>query len=96
MSAQADMVSLGRGLAHPLRAALLARFCAAPAGELGAAELTRMLGESLPRVSYHVRVLSERGLVVLVRTSPVRGALAHYYTAAAGVPEAFAALAKAR
>jgi hypothetical protein len=33
----------------------------------------------LSNISYHVRMLAENELIPLVRTEPVRGALAHYY-----------------
>jgi DNA-binding transcriptional ArsR family regulator len=44
-------------------------------------ELAEELGEDLSNVSYHVRVLSELGLIELVREESVRGAVAHYYKA---------------
>jgi len=42
-------------------------------------ELADELGAPLSDVSYHVRVLRELGAIELVRTEPVRGAVAHYY-----------------
>jgi DNA-binding transcriptional ArsR family regulator len=42
-------------------------------------ELAGELGAPLSDVSYHVRVLRELNAIELVRTEPVRGAVAHYY-----------------
>jgi DNA-binding transcriptional ArsR family regulator len=42
-------------------------------------ELSRAVNTSLGHVSYHVRVLSECGLVVLTDTRPRRGAVEHFY-----------------
>ena len=42
-------------------------------------ELADELNAPLSDVSYHVRVLRELGAIELVRTEPVRGAVAHYY-----------------
>jgi DNA-binding transcriptional ArsR family regulator len=42
-------------------------------------ELADQLEAPLSDVSYHVRVLRELGAIELVRTEPVRGAVAHYY-----------------
>ena len=42
-------------------------------------ELADDLGAPLSDVSYHVRVLRELKAIELVRTEPVRGAVAHYY-----------------
>jgi DNA-binding transcriptional ArsR family regulator len=74
--AQAQLV---KGLNHPLRVeclTLLAERVASPR------ELAEALDEDLSNVSYHVRVLSELGLIDLVREEPVRGAVAHFYKAA--------------
>jgi len=45
-------------------------------------DLARELGESLGRVSYHVRTLADAGAIELVRTVPRRGAVQHFYRAA--------------
>src|SRR3954452_25579148 len=73
--AQAQLV---KGLNHPLRVeclTLLAERVASPR------ELAEALDEDLSNVSYHVRVLSELGLIELVSEEPVRGAVAHFYKA---------------
>jgi DNA-binding transcriptional ArsR family regulator len=46
-------------------------------------EMATEMGESLGRVSYHVRRLAEIGAIELVRTEPRRGAVEHYYRAKA-------------
>ncbi|HET7590727.1 MAG TPA: winged helix-turn-helix domain-containing protein [Solirubrobacterales bacterium] len=69
---------LVKGLSHPLRAKcldVLAQRVASPR------EIAESLDEDLSNVSYHVRVLSELGLIELVSEEPVRGAVAHFYKA---------------
>ncbi|HXR60991.1 MAG TPA: winged helix-turn-helix domain-containing protein [Solirubrobacterales bacterium] len=69
---------LVKGLSHPVRVAcltVLAERIASPR------ELAEALDEDLSNVSYHVRVLSELGLIELVAEEPVRGAVAHFYKA---------------
>jgi DNA-binding transcriptional ArsR family regulator len=46
-------------------------------------EIAGEIGESLGRVSYHVRQLAEVGAIELVRTEPRRGAVEHFYRATA-------------
>jgi DNA-binding transcriptional ArsR family regulator len=46
-------------------------------------EISNEIGESLGRVSYHVRQLAEVGAIELVRTEPRRGAVEHFYRATA-------------
>ncbi len=67
-----------KGLSHPVRVeclTVLAERVASPR------ELAEALDEDLSNVSYHVRVLSELGLIELVNEEPVRGAVAHFYKA---------------
>ncbi|HEU4707346.1 MAG TPA: winged helix-turn-helix domain-containing protein [Solirubrobacterales bacterium] len=69
---------LVKGLSHRVRAeclTLLSERVASPR------ELAETLDEDLSNVSYHVRVLSELGLIELVKEEPVRGAVAHFYKA---------------
>jgi DNA-binding transcriptional ArsR family regulator len=70
--------SLLKALAHPLRLRLLARLNEV---EASPKELAAELGESLPKVSYHVNVLRDAGAVKLVRETPRRGAVEHHYKA---------------
>jgi len=67
-----------KALGHPMRIriiALLQERTATPR------ELAQWLGGSLGTVSYHVRALYDLGLLELVRTTQVRGAIAHHYRA---------------
>ena len=65
-------------LAHPLRVRILAileQRVASPS------EIAQELDASLGVVSYHVRRLEALGLIKLVRKTPRRGAIEHYYRA---------------
>jgi DNA-binding transcriptional ArsR family regulator len=69
---------LAKALSHPLRArifAILNEQVASPN------EIADMLGERLPNVSYHARVLVDLGCIELVRTAQRRGAIEHFYRA---------------
>jgi DNA-binding transcriptional ArsR family regulator len=69
---------LAKALSHPLRArifAILNEQVASPN------EIAGMLGERLPNVSYHARVLVDLECIELVRTAQRRGAIEHYYRA---------------
>jgi DNA-binding transcriptional ArsR family regulator len=45
-------------------------------------ELAKDVGVGLSSLSYHMRVLADRGMVTLKRTRPVRGSIEHFYTSA--------------
>jgi DNA-binding transcriptional ArsR family regulator len=69
---------LVKALAHPLRVQILSVLeerVASPS------DLAEELGAPLGNVSYHVRTLSELGLLKLVRRRTRRGAVEHYYRA---------------
>jgi len=69
---------LVKALNHPLRVkalTILSERIASPK------EISKQLGEELARVSYHVRVLHQMGLIKIVEEETIRGALAHYYRA---------------
>jgi DNA-binding transcriptional ArsR family regulator len=69
---------LVKALAHPLRIRILAILeeeAASPS------ELAEQLDAPLGNVAYHVRALANLGLIKLVRTTPVRGAVEHHYKA---------------
>jgi DNA-binding transcriptional ArsR family regulator len=69
---------LAKALSHPLRArifAILNERIASPN------EITDILEERLPNVSYHVRALVDLQCIELVRTAQRRGAIEHYYRA---------------
>jgi hypothetical protein len=75
---QAADENLVKALSHPLRWQILRMInegTSTPAG------IARRLGVRTENVSYHVRVLNELGVIELVGTTPVRGALEHHYRA---------------
>jgi DNA-binding transcriptional ArsR family regulator len=68
---------LARVLTHPLRPRILELLTVR--GEASPNQIAGELGESLGRVSYHVRMLRDVGWIELVRTLPRRGAVEHVY-----------------
>src|SRR5579875_2544732 len=75
-----DDARLVKGLAHPLRIAILRALedrTASPS------EIAEEIEAPLGNVSYHVRFLARMGLVELAGTRPRRGAVEHYYRAVA-------------
>jgi DNA-binding transcriptional ArsR family regulator len=69
-----------KALRHPLRVRILALLQQRTASPR---ELAEWLGATLGTVSYHVRTLHGFGLIELVNTTQVRGAIAHHYCATA-------------
>src|SRR5829696_9192312 len=69
---------LVKALAHPLRVQILGVLEERTASP---SDLAEELGAPLGNVSYHVRTLSELGLLKLVRRRTRRGAVEHYYQA---------------
>jgi DNA-binding transcriptional ArsR family regulator len=67
-----------KALAHPVRIQVLALLTDRVASPN---ELSREIGVPLGSVSYHVRRLVGLGFLELVRKTPRRGAIEHYYTA---------------
>ncbi|WCB93596.1 hypothetical protein DSM104299_02309 [Baekduia alba] len=67
-----------KALSHPLRMKILARL---NEGVASPNEMAKEFDESLPLVSYHVRILRELDCIELVRTTPRRGAIEHHYRA---------------
>jgi DNA-binding transcriptional ArsR family regulator len=67
-----------KALAHPMRVSILARL---QEGRATPRELAESLDASLGVVSYHVRTLHNLGVIELVATTQVRGAIAHHYRA---------------
>lgn len=67
-----------RVLAHPLRLKILKQ---AQVQEVSAKEAAEQLTEPIGKVSYHVRVLADAGLLELVRQTPRRGAIESHYRA---------------
>jgi DNA-binding transcriptional ArsR family regulator len=69
-----------RALIHPLR---MRAYVEAVKGPVSAKELAESLGVPLQRMSYHVRLLAEAGLLHVVRRTPRRGAVETHYRAVA-------------
>jgi DNA-binding transcriptional ArsR family regulator len=67
-----------KALSHPLRVRILAILEERTASPV---QLAEQLDASLGVVSYHVRTLERLGLIKLMRTNPVRGAVEHHYRA---------------
>jgi len=67
-----------KALSHPLRMRILTRL---NEGVASPNEMSKEFDESLPLVSYHVRILRELDCIELVRTTPRRGAIEHHYRA---------------
>jgi DNA-binding transcriptional ArsR family regulator len=65
------------GLQHPLRRAILREMDEKE--PTSPQEISQRIKNPLSNVAYHVRVLAENRLVILVRTRPVRGAEQHFY-----------------
>jgi DNA-binding transcriptional ArsR family regulator len=70
--------NLVKALSHPLRMRILTRL---NEGVASPNEMAKEFEESLPLVSYHVRILRELDCIELVRTTPRRGAIEHHYRA---------------
>jgi DNA-binding transcriptional ArsR family regulator len=69
-----------RALNHPLR---LRAYIEAVKGPVSAKDLAERLEVPLPRISYHVRLLADVGLLRIVSRTPRRGALETHYRAIA-------------
>jgi DNA-binding transcriptional ArsR family regulator len=67
-----------RALKHPIRRRIM-RLLSEPEMNRSPLGLSRDLDVSLSGLSYHIRVLSEMGLIRLVRTRQARGSLQHFY-----------------
>jgi DNA-binding transcriptional ArsR family regulator len=69
---------LAKALAHPLRLEILRVLGDRTASP---SEIAADIGAPLTNVSYHVRKLRSLGLIKLVRKTPKRGVIEHYYSA---------------
>src|ERR687890_1662462 len=69
---------IAKALSHPMRARILAILNERTASPN---EISEMIDERLPNVSYHVRALLDLGTIELVDTAQRRGAIEHYYRA---------------
>lgn len=75
---------VARGMAHPLRAEILAYLTEHPVSspaEMFKAGVGRKEEVELSHIAYHVRVLEELALIEEVKSEPVRGAIEHFYRA---------------
>ena len=79
MSVWEDLDTL-RALMHPLR---MRAYVEAVKRPVSAKELSALLDVPLQRMSYHVRLLAESGLLSVVRKTPRRGAVETHYRAVA-------------
>lgn len=68
--------AIAKALAHPLRVRLLSLLEQRTASPN---EIAKEIGAPLANVSYHVRQLERLGLIKLVKETPRRGAVEHYY-----------------
>jgi DNA-binding transcriptional ArsR family regulator len=71
-----------KALAHPIRLAIMAEAARRP---VSAKEMGDVLGEPLPKISYHVRCLADAKLLKAVRRTRRRGAIETHYRAVATV-----------
>jgi DNA-binding transcriptional ArsR family regulator len=69
---------LAKALAHPLRVEILRHLGDRTASP---SEIAAEIGAPLTNVSYHVRKLRTLGLIKLVKKTPKRGVIEHYYSA---------------
>jgi DNA-binding transcriptional ArsR family regulator len=69
---------VAKALAHPLRLEILRVLGDRTASP---SEIAAEIGAPLTNVSYHVRKLRALGLIKLVRKTPKRGVVEHYYSA---------------
>ena len=74
-----DTTRMAKAMAHPLRSKILNHLAAH--GTASPADLSRVLGEPIGNVSYHVRMLLDLDCVELVDTRQRRGAVEHFYRA---------------
>jgi len=81
---RSDDNALLAALRHPLRRRILRRMADGEA--VSPRELSIELRQPLSNVSYHVRVLAERGAVTLVGTTPTHGSVQHFYRTALEAP----------
>jgi DNA-binding transcriptional ArsR family regulator len=72
---------VAKAFSHPLRARIL---CILEERRASPRQLADELGQPLGNVSYHVRTLLGLKLIRLVKKTPRRGSIEHYYEAVAG------------
>lgn len=72
---------LARANTHPLQVSIFEVLGLDGGRTLSPNELGQELQQPLGNVSYHVKELAASGLLELVKTQPVRGAVEHFYRA---------------
>lgn len=77
--ADLDWQALAKASMHPLQVQILERASSDPDTRFSPTELADEFKAPLGNVSYHVRKLSQIGLLKSAGTTPVRGALQHHY-----------------
>jgi hypothetical protein len=77
--ADLDWKALATSQMHPTALRLLENAAQDPSGRFSPAEKAEEWGESLGNLSYHVRALHKAGLLKKAGTTPVRGAVKHFY-----------------
>jgi DNA-binding transcriptional ArsR family regulator len=77
-------------LRHPLRRRILREM--SDGKPVSPRQLSSALGAPLSNVSYHVRVLADRGAVTLVKARPTRGSVEHFYRSTVEAPWAMQVL----
>jgi hypothetical protein len=80
--------AIARAELHPLRFAILEQLTAPPPdGDPGwsSSTLAAALGAPIAATSHHVRVLRDRGWVVVIDSRQVRGVLQTFYALSGGI-----------
>lgn len=81
---RSDEDNLLIALRHPLRRRILREM--ADGIVISPSELSARLRQPLSNVSYHVRVLAERDVIILIETKPAKGSIEHFYRSAVKAP----------
>ncbi len=78
--------AIGQGIADDLlsnskiRREIVRELTASSEGEISASLAGRLLRQGIPRMSYHLKLLADGGILVVSREERVRGAVAVYYS----------------
>jgi DNA-binding transcriptional ArsR family regulator len=66
-------------LNHPMRRQILGLMAKANGDGTSPKKLADVMDASVQLVAYHVRLLSDAGVIKLTKTTPARGAVEHFY-----------------
>lgn len=80
MSKQDRSTAVAKAVAHPVRRDILRTMAKNSNGPVSPAKLAEELGVPIGTVAYHVRELKDHTVIKLVKTTPRRGAVEHFYT----------------